>query len=380
MKRAPRTALEAKFVANLQTVLPILLGEPEQDDGREYVFHDAVGKVAITYSLDDPNTTGLFIRRHDNFGGAGFDLLELFDLTEDDVAKVFDQLELGETPEPPPVGNNEARSAPIFHEMLATAREDDGRIERYLAGRGLPGMTHHVRLVTMKGGRIGMAAIAVDPVIGDPLALQVLPIEFDRPARPWSTARRSGEPMLRSSGWTRDAAFTLPALEGGQAEVMMCEGTEDALSVRAAGWTGTVVATMGKGNIAHHSPPGTTVILLFDGDVAEHEIDDALEAHRRANRTVRIARLPVGTDPNDMLQAGRGAELLELLTGAEAKESTVVEIEKALLPFRSTTKATPVTWPNGASWRSGSSSGRTISTRCESGWPRRRKPKSATNR
>ena len=54
MKRAPRTALEAKFVANLQTLLPILLGEPEQDDGREYVFHDAVGKVAITYSLDDP--------------------------------------------------------------------------------------------------------------------------------------------------------------------------------------------------------------------------------------------------------------------------------------------------------------------------------------
>ena len=93
------------------------------------------------------------------------------------------------------------------------------------------------------------------------------------------------------------------------------------------------MATLGKGNIARHSPPGTTVVLLFDGDVAEHEIDDALEAHRRANRTVRIARLPADTDPNDMLQAGRGAELLELLTGAEAKELTVVEIEKALLRF-----------------------------------------------
>src|SRR5262249_43796674 len=147
MKRAPRTALEAKFVANLQTVLPILLGEPEQDDGREYVFHDAVGKVAITYSLEDPTSTGVFIRRHDNFGGAGFDLLELFDLTEDDVAKVFDLVELGETPEPTPLGTNEARSAPTFHEMLATARDDDGRIELYLASRGLPGMAHHVRLV-----------------------------------------------------------------------------------------------------------------------------------------------------------------------------------------------------------------------------------------
>ena len=245
---------------------------------------------------------------------------------------MLDQLELGETPEPPPVGNNEARSAPIFHEMLATARDDDGRIERYLAGRGLPGMAHHVRLVTMKGGRLGMAAIAVDTVIGDPLALQVLPIDsLGRPAVVAGKKVRRTYAAIR--GWSRDAAFTLPALEGGRAEVVMCEGTEDALSVRAAGWTGTVVATLGKGNIAHHSPPGTTVILLFDGDVAQHEIDDALEAHRRANRTVRIARLPVDTDPNDMLQAGRGAELLELLTGAEAKESTVVEIEKALLSF-----------------------------------------------
>src|SRR5262249_17890338 len=153
----------AKFVANLQVILPILLGEPEQDDGREYVFRDAVGKVAITYSLDDPDTTGVFIRRNDSLGGAGFDLLELFDLTEDDVAKVVEQLELGEAPEPPPVDSkNEARSAPIFKEVLATARDDDSRIERYLAGRGLPGMAHHVRLVTMNGGRLGMAAIAVD--------------------------------------------------------------------------------------------------------------------------------------------------------------------------------------------------------------------------
>ena len=332
MKRAARTPLEAKFVANIHTVLPILLGEPEQDDGREFVFHDAVGKVAITYSREDPSSTGVFVRRHDNFGGAGFDLLELFELTEDDVAKVLDQLEHGETPEPRPVGNNEANSAPTFQQILATARDDDGRIERYLAGRGLPGMAHHVRLVTMKGGRLGMAALAVDPVIGDAVALQVLPLNsIGRPAM--VDGKKVRRTYTSIKGWTRDAAFTLPALEGGPAEVVMCEGTEDALSVRAVGWTGPVVATLGKGNIAHHSPPGTTVILLFDGDVAQHEIDDALEAHRRANRTVRIARLPVDTDPNDMLQAGRGAELLELLTGAEAKELTVVEIEKALLTF-----------------------------------------------
>src|SRR5262245_59080862 len=226
MRHAPRATLVAKCVANLQTLLLVLLGEPEQDDGREYVFHDAVGKVAMTYSLEDPGSTGAFIRRHDNFGGAGFDLLELFDLTKDDVAKVFDQLELGEMPEPPPVGNNEARSAPIFHEMLATARDDDGRIERYLAGRGLPGMAHHVRLVTMRGGRLGMAAIAVDTVIGDPLALQVLPIDsLGRPAVVAGKKVRRTYAAIR--GWPRDAAFTVPALEGGRTETVMCEGTED---------------------------------------------------------------------------------------------------------------------------------------------------------
>ena len=312
--------------------MPILLGEPDQDDGREFVYHDAVGKVAITYSREDPSSTGVFVRRHDNFGGAGFDLLELFELTEDDVAQVLADIEDGETPEPRTQENTEAKSAPAFQQILATQRDDDGRIERYLAGRGLSGMAGHVRLVTMKGGRIGMAALAVDPVIGDAVALQVLPLDsIGRPAM--VDGKKVRRTYTSIKGWTRDAAFTLPALEGGPAEVVMCEGTEDALSVRAAGWTGPVVATLGKGNIAHHSPPGTTVILLFDGDVAEHEIDDALEAHKRANRTVRIARLPADTDPNDMLQAGRGAELLELLTGAEAKESTVVEIEKALLRF-----------------------------------------------
>ena len=89
MQRAARTPLEAKFVANIHTVLPILLGEPDQDDGREFVYHDAVGKVAITYSREDPSSTGVFVRRHDNLGGAGFDLLELFELTEDDVAQVL---------------------------------------------------------------------------------------------------------------------------------------------------------------------------------------------------------------------------------------------------------------------------------------------------
>ena len=58
-------------------------------------------------------------------------------------------------------------------------------------------------------------------------------------------------------GWSHDAAYRLPALEGGSPEVVMVEGTEDALSVRACGWTGAVVATLGKGNIAGHSPPGS---------------------------------------------------------------------------------------------------------------------------
>ena len=279
MKRAPRTPLEAKFVANLQTILPILLGEPEQDDGREFVFHDAVGKVAITYSAADPDTTAVFIRRNDSFGGAGFDLLELFDLTEDDVAQVFDQLELGEEAEPPPVGNNEARSAPVFQEMLATARDDDGRIECYLAGRGLPGMAHHVRLVTMKGEADRYGGVGCRPtVIGDPVALQVLPL--DSVGRP---AMVDGKKVRRTftsiKGWTHDAAFSLPALEGGRTEVVMCEGTEDALSVPRSRLDGHGRCDVGQGQ--HRSP-------FSAGD----DGDPAVRWRRRPARDRRCARGP----------------------------------------------------------------------------------------
>src|SRR5262249_58679953 len=129
-----------------------------------------------------------------------------------------------------------------------------GRIERSLAGRGLPGMAHHVRLVTMKSGRLGMAAIAVDTVIGDPLALQVLPIDsLGRPAAVAGKKVRRTYATMR--GWSRDAAFTVPAVEGGPTETVMVEGTEDALSCRVAGWSGEIRAALGKGNIARHSPP-----------------------------------------------------------------------------------------------------------------------------
>ena len=94
-----------------------------------------------------------------------------------------------------------------------------------------------------------------------PLALQVLPLDsIGRPAMVDGKKIRRTYAAIR--GWTRDAAFHLPALEGGPAEVVMCEGVEDALSVRVAGWTGPVVATLGQGQ---HRPP---LAAGYDGDPA----------------------------------------------------------------------------------------------------------------
>ena len=268
--------------------------------------------------------------------------MALFQLHEVDVEEALAGIKEGEKPSEPPPGatDNEAKSAPLFHEILKSARDDDGRIALYLTGRGLPEMASNVCLVTLPGRRQAMAALAVDPVVGDPLALQALALDsMGRP--PIVNGKKVRRTYCAMRGWSHDAAFRLPALDGSVADVAMVEGTEDALSVRVAGWTGSIVATLGKGNIACHSPPGTTVVLCFDGDVAEHEIDDAIEAHRRTNRTVRVARLPDGLDPNDMVLQGRGAELLELLTNARVRKSTVVEIEKVLLRLPSMPKATP---------------------------------------
>ena len=262
-------------------------------------------------------------------------MLLLFGLTEADVQQVKDELGAGD--EPPrarsaSTDDREAKSASAFAEIMATARADDGRIKRYLAARGLDGFEAHVRLVNLKGGRRAMAALAVDGVIGDPIALQTL--ELDSVGRP---AQVNGKKVRRTytsiKGWTHDAAFRLDKLPDGPPEVVMVEGTEDAMSVRKAGWTGAVVAVLGKGNIARHSPALMSVILCFDGDVEQHEVDDAVEEHKRANRTVRVARMPTDVDPNDMILEGRGDDLLAIINGAETSSSKVVELEKELLRF-----------------------------------------------
>ena len=51
MKREPRTPLEAMFLANLQTILPALLGEPEAED--------ALGRIALVTRAADTLAAGL---------------------------------------------------------------------------------------------------------------------------------------------------------------------------------------------------------------------------------------------------------------------------------------------------------------------------------
>ena len=67
------------------------------------------------------------------------------------------------------------------------------------------------------------------------------------------------------------------------------------------------------------------------------QVQAYVDFHCLADRAVRVATLPEKLDPNDMVIAGRGAELLELLQAAPAGElSKVARVEAALAAFKFT--------------------------------------------
>jgi hypothetical protein len=340
MQRKPQSPLESWFVANGKAVLEALMGTPDLDDGRDIVFATDSGRVAWTYASDDPADLGVFVRRRDNAGGAGLDVLPLLDLTEADVERA--RAELGEHPvasdhEIParPFGVDDDDTEPVrppsagrCERLLAGMVEDDGRIAAYLASRGIK--------IDLEGLGLGLSGtrtklrdlivVATDEA-GEAVAVQTLTLDCDGRPTLDPDGRKVRRTFALERKWNRKAGFRIPG-EGD--EVVLVEGPEDALSVRAAGWAGPIVAMLGKGNAAAFTPAYGHVVLAFDGDVTRAERDKRVTRLARAGKSIRVASFAVGEDAAAMVEHGEAQALLAMLEAAEPARSAVAELEREL--------------------------------------------------
>lgn len=137
-----------------------------------------------------------------------------------------------------------------------------------------------------------------------------------------------------------DKSSTLFALDLAKQSIIrrrtavVVEGYLDAIACHAAGFD-HVVATLGTSLTAGHARllrhKAESVILLFDGDEAgQRAADRAVEVFLAGTLDVRIAVLPGGLDPDDLLREEDGAARL----GA-ALEGAVDSLEYLLRRFRS---------------------------------------------
>jgi DNA primase len=137
-----------------------------------------------------------------------------------------------------------------------------------------------------------------------------------------------------------DKSSTLFALDLAKQSIIrrrtavVVEGYLDAIACHAAGFD-HVVATLGTSLTAGHARllrhKAESVILLFDGDEAgQRAADRAVEVFLAGTLDVRIAVLPGGLDPDDLLREEDGAARL----GA-ALEGATDSLEYLLRRFRS---------------------------------------------
>jgi DNA primase len=137
------------------------------------------------------------------------------------------------------------------------------------------------------------------------------------------------EPKYRNSQETAvfDKSSTLFGLQQARqavvddGRIVVTEGYTDVIACHQAGFE-NVVATLGTALTARHARIlkrlCDTVILLFDGDEAgQRAADRALEVFFAEPIDVKIAILPQGTDPDDLLKQADGPERFRaLLSGA----------------------------------------------------------------
>jgi hypothetical protein len=334
MKRAPKSDLERRFVSNLRGALSYLLGEPDKETATEYHYSTDDGRVEVVVS-GPTDKIGMFIRRRDGASGVGLELLPYVGAKESDLAGwLADGTEDAADGEEPVIVRpvNEPSSAPRFREIISRLEPDDGRIAAYLASRNLVGDPKDLGLFLERSRRStrNMVVPATDED-GNILAVQTLALD----SKGVPSVDPDGKKLRRTYsgrvGWTADAAYRIPAIEGSLRATVLVEGSEDAIAVRSAGWNGRVVAVLGKGNAKRFDPEYGAVILLLDSDVVDADAGKYQLALERKGHDVSVAKLTEAeSDPADMVAANRHSELLAIIDSAPVVNSKLFAVERAV--------------------------------------------------
>jgi len=124
-------------------------------------------------------------------------------------------------------------------------------------------------------------------------------------------------PLERMRG--KAGAFVLPASDPTLDTIIVCEGVEDALSVRQAGRGEWILGVLGAGKFQHiEVERGRNYLLVRDGDVPGSASNTGVTAGvdhiLLSGAAASITPTPLGKDANSILQEAGPDALLELLS------------------------------------------------------------------
>ena len=197
--------------------------------------------------------------------------------------------------------------------------------ETYLRARGIePPYPDCVRFLS--DGRIGEGALvglllAHDVVIGAQLT-------FLDPQGRKSLREPARQTFVLDRDRAKGAVFPVEKLSS-NARMLLCEGLEDGLSLRACGRPEAIFAFPGIGGLRHFAARrGQGISFVRDGDepgsAADVALIEGLDHALLQHAEVRVTRTPLGKDANDILREF-GADALNVLVDA----AVAVELSEA---------------------------------------------------
>ena len=173
----------------------------------------------------------------------------------------------------------------------------------YLTSRGLPGpWPSSLRFLAEARHPSGVTVLAL--IAGACRWAERRPVAVQLTALTHDGRKADIQPVRWTRGVLRGAAARVgPWADGGP--IILVEGVEDALAVLRAMPDATPWAALGTSNVSHIVlPPEAKVVLALDGDEAGRQsAKQAADALAARGHQIRIAQLPDGMDPLDMLAA-----------------------------------------------------------------------------